>query len=71
MNYGGKLLIDRDTHLQSTTKDLGFIRAASKWNCPFVRASGKGFVNDTVTSTSSSIFTCFGDAWTRRERSVT
>ena len=47
------------------TRVLGFIRVASKWNWPFVRGIGRGFVKDAVTCTSSPIFSCDADACTK------
>ena len=51
-----------DTYRQSMTKDFGDIPVASKWNCPFFRATGKGFLKDTVTSTFPFSVTVPGDA---------
>lgn len=51
-----------DTHPQSMTMDFGDIPVASKWNCPFFRATGKGFLKDTVTSTFPFNFTVLGEA---------
>lgn len=45
------------------TADFGDIPVASKWNCPFFRGTGKGFLKDTVTSTFPFSFTVLGDAW--------
>ena len=46
-------MADRNTYMRSTTIVFGFIRVASKWNCPLVRGIDKGFVKVAVIVTSS------------------
>ena len=43
------------------TMDFGDIPVASKWNCPFFKVTGKGFLKDTVTSTFPFSFTVLGE----------
>ena len=47
------------------TLDLGDNPAPSNWKCPFSKVTGKRFLKEAVTSTSSHLFTELGDAYRR------
>lgn len=61
-------MADRNTYTRSTTIVFGFIRVASKWNCPLVRGIDKGFVKVAVTVTSSPTESWDTDAYMRRAK---
>ena len=52
-----------NTHMLMTL-DLGDNPAPSNWKCPFSKGTGKRFLKEAVTSTSSHLFTDLGDACT-------
>lgn len=61
-------MADRNTYMRSTTIVFGFIRVASKWNCPLVRGIDKGFVKVALTVTSSPTESWDTDAYMRQAK---
>lgn len=61
-------MADRNTYMRSTTIVFGFIRVASKWNCPLVRGIDKGFLKVADTVTSSPTESWDTDAYTRQAK---